>query len=65
MKKVVKYDASKVVFIEVGYSAIVHTIDHPNTSNYSDRPVKTSTVLSYDEITGEFETEFSLYKKLA
>jgi hypothetical protein len=62
-KKIVHYDRNKEIFIQVGYSAFVTPIDHPDSEHVSNhRTAQTSRVVSYDEATGEFETTNTLYK---
>lgn len=62
-KQVVKYDPKESKFIKIGYAAEVTPIDHPDEENVSNfLPVTTSTVIAYDETTGEFETRNTLYK---
>ena len=63
-KKEVMYNATPGFFIEVGLCAYVYTLDHPNTKNYSDRPVRTSTVLNHNKETGDFETQNTMYRKI-
>lgn len=62
-KPTVRYNATAGFFIEVGMPAFISTIDHPNTSNYADRSVKTSRVISHNEVTGDFETKNTKYVK--
>ena len=63
MKKVVHYDPSGFIcYIVEGEVAIVYPIDHPDTERVSNKkPVRTSTVVSYDKETGIFETLNTIY----
>lgn len=65
-KPVVHYDRSPSMYwIQVGFSAHVTPLDHPNHLEghrvTNGLPIRTSTVLSYDEETGEFETQNTKY----
>jgi hypothetical protein len=60
-KPVVHYDRSPSNYwIQVGHSAYVTPLNHPNHleghSVVNGLQIRTSTVISYDEATGEFET---------
>jgi hypothetical protein len=62
-KKIVHYDRNKEVFIQVGHSAFVTPIDHPDSERVTNTyTAQTSRVVNYDEATGEFETMNTLYK---
>lgn len=56
MKPVVKYRVFLPGHIVVGSRAIVFAIDHYNPMIPPNELVNTSTVQTYDEATGEFET---------
>ena len=47
--------------IRVGKNAIITTVDHPLLSN-SGGLSRTTEVLSYDKVTGDFETKNTIYK---
>lgn len=60
-KPVVRYDRSPSMYwIQVGNSAYVTPLDHPNHLEghhvTNGMQIRTSTVISYDKATGEFET---------
>ncbi len=63
-KAIVHYYADKGTFIKKGMGAMVYPVDHtsPHVSNSSF--CHTSKVIRYDEDTGEFETQNSIYKPL-
>lgn len=65
MKPIVKYKSSKVRHIVIGKSACVFPIDHPNPNGLvsNTKQIYTSTVLSYDKSTGDFETLNTRYVK--
>jgi hypothetical protein len=56
-KPVVKYRT--LVSCQVGKLAEVHTVNHPSSNNAG--PQQTSTVITYDEATGVFETQNTRY----
>lgn len=58
MKPTVKYKIA-TFFPEVGYRAWVYAINHPNF--FGERLLHTSSVLSVDKETGNFETLNTLY----
>lgn len=61
MKPCVHYDL--LVRCEAGERALVRPLDHPQRALVSNKSVAlTSTVLSYDPQTGEFETENTRYR---
>ena len=60
-KKVVLYWRHKGV-MKWGQSMIVYPINHPDEQVSNTKPVTTSTVMSFDEPTGEFETLNTVYK---
>lgn len=64
-KPIVQYRREDGFFINVGKCAYVTPIDHPNHleahSVTNGREVRTSTVLSYNKETGEFETRNTKY----
>lgn len=63
MKKVVHY--LKLHHAQVGSPAVIEPFDHPDKERVTNAQVTlTSTVERLDEKTGEFETEFSLYRPL-
>ena len=56
-KKVVQYVVSPHTYIREGESALVVPVDHPDTENVANGVhARTSTVVSYNTDTGEFET---------
>lgn len=63
-KKIVHYDRKSAIMINVGYAAIIETLDHPNCKNLKGEPVFTSKVIAHNEYTGEFETLNTLYKPI-
>ena len=63
IKQRVKYDGSKGFHIQVGMSALIHPIDHPSYRVSNGSLTQTSTVLSYDEETGVFETLNTIYER--
>ncbi len=60
-KKIVHYFAHVDNWIKVGGRAAVLPADHPIQDGFINDIVATSTVLSFDSITGTFETENSIY----
>lgn len=62
-KKIVHYVPADIdIFpIRVGYSAFVYPKDHTSPFISNRGLSKTSTVVSYDENTGQFETLNSIY----
>lgn len=62
-KKIVHYaPADADIFpIRVGYSTFVYPKDHTSSLISNKSLSKTSTVISYDEVTGQFETLNSVY----
>lgn len=57
-KQVVQYESA----FFVGDRAYVIPVDHPDTVNVRNGQLATtSTVLNHDEVTGCFETEFTIY----
>lgn len=65
MKPIVKYKASEPHHIVLGGSACVFPINHPNPHGMvsNTKQIYTSTVLSYDRSTGDFETLNTRYVK--
>jgi hypothetical protein len=63
-KKIVHYKAHPDNHILVGGRACVLPTDHPIQIDEFDEVVATSTVLRYDEKTGEFETENTIYQRI-
>ena len=61
-KPVVKYKPIPNCPIVVGYKASVVVSDHPAAYLNAEEWVSTSTVVSYDEATGVFETMNTIYK---
>lgn len=62
-KQTVHYVAAdaEIFPIRVGYAAFVYPKDH-TSQNISNKSLsRTSTVISYDETTGQFETLNSIY----
>jgi hypothetical protein len=65
-KQVVQYRVTPYQYIQVGESAVVIPVDHPDTELVTNgQAALTSEVLSYDTETGEFETKNTLYKVVA
>ena len=62
MKKVVHYVKYGLSSIIEGHSAVVLAIDHPDFQEQTF--VRTSRVIKYDELTGEFETLNTIYKPM-
>lgn len=60
-KPVVEYVLARMNKVEVGYPAYIHVFGHP--AAYLDKAhyVITSAVVSYDENTGDFETQNTKY----
>lgn len=66
-KKVVQY--TEVQFFGpayggqiIGNRALVTPVDHPDTENVTNgKPALTTAVVSYDEVTEQFETHNTLY----
>lgn len=59
-KKIVRY--SQLLYCKVGDSALVIPVDHPDAAYVSNEDIaRTSTVVSYDEVTEQFETLNTLY----
>ena len=50
--------------IKIGAGAIVCPVDHTSYLVSNETCVWTSTVLNYDEYTGIFETEYTIYQPL-
>jgi hypothetical protein len=63
-KKVVHYRRDFNYYINVGQGASVYPVDHPSAFVSNMRICHTSTVLWYDETTGEFETKYTKYVPL-
>lgn len=61
-KKIVHYKKDSDVHIYVGASAVVFPIDHPGPLVSNTKYIQTSTVISYNRATGEFETLNTIYK---
>lgn len=62
MKQVVHYTPTTVDRIQVGDGAWVYPTDHPSYLVSNKHGCHTSKVLSYDEVTGVFETLNTVYK---
>lgn len=60
-KPTVRYTPSQMDYINVGQGACVFPVDHPSDLVTNQRVCHTSTVLWYDNITGEFETKNTKY----
>lgn len=60
-KKVVQYKTGPGQYIRVGQRAIVWPIDHYSELVSNEKAVMTSVVLSYDAVTGNFETQNTIY----
>lgn len=61
LKQVVLY--TDLLDCVVGCSATVIPLDHPSYRVINGRLCYTSEVLSYDPVTGDFETRNTLYKR--
>jgi hypothetical protein len=61
MKKTVRYDRKKGAIIKTGQHAFVFPVDHDSVYVTNTKVAMTSLVVKYDETTGEFETQNSLY----
>lgn len=61
-KTIVHYDVSKSHAISEGHGAYIFPVDHPSNLVSNSAYCFTSTVVKYDPISGEFETENTLYK---
>lgn len=62
-KKVVHYHANSLGHVNVGHSAILAPVDHPDTDRVSNTTFSvTSPVVRYDSGTGEVETVNTIYK---
>ena len=61
-KQIVHYTPTDHDYIKVGDSANVYPTDHTSFLVSNSRICHTSQVLSYDEVTGVFETLNSIYK---
>ena len=60
-KQVVRYSGLLFTPI-VGQSATVYPVDHPDMERVTNGQMAyTSSVVSYDETTGQFETQNTLY----
>jgi hypothetical protein len=64
VKPIVHYVPYKYGSIEEGLPARVIAINHPSHLINPGEVVTTSTVQTYDEATGSFETKNSIYKLL-
>jgi hypothetical protein len=62
-KPVVKYQPLSVAKIEVGLPAVVIAEDHYSHLIFPGEVVRTSTVLQYDEESGDFETRNTFYRR--
>lgn len=61
-KKTVQYNNKKEFWIKQGQSAFIFPVDHPDTERVSNTAfARTSTVVSYNEVTGIFETVNTIY----
>ena len=60
-KKIVHYAPADIFPIRIGYSAFVYSKDHTSSLVSNKSLSKTSTVVSHDEVTGQFETLNSVY----
>lgn len=63
-KPVVKYSMTQYSFVELGQRASVLAFEHPGNEvmEAGTKEVLTSTVIKYDEDTGDFETRNTLYQ---
>lgn len=65
MKKIVYYHPNKHTDkIVVGGSAYIIPVNHPGPFVSNKDIAVTSEVMSYDEVTGEFETRNTIYKPI-
>lgn len=60
-KPIVRYSESYSSMIEVGSGAVVRPIDHPGSLVSNTKHVHTSPVITYDPVSGVFETQNTLY----
>ena len=60
-KKVVQYKTGPGQYIRVGQRAIVWPIDHYSDMVSNEKAVMTSLVLSFNKVTGSFETQNTIY----
>ena len=58
----VQYKNVKGTFIRVGLSAMVFPLNHKSSYASNTCLVNTSLVLSYDKVTGNFETQNTFYE---
>jgi hypothetical protein len=61
-KPVVEYRIVSQGMIHVGHRATVVAINHPSWLHEPEKLVHTSTVISYNALTGDFETFNSRYQ---
>lgn len=62
MKKVVRYDKNSDSWVEIGKSAFIYPIDHPDAARVSNvKLIQTSRVVYHDKSTGVFETLNTMY----
>ena len=59
-KQIAYYEEDVNDYINVGHRASVFCKTHPR-QELSNRPIHTSLVLAYDEVTGTFETQNTIY----
>ena len=61
-KPVVHYVGKPQFWGELGHGAFIYPMDHPDTENVTNlKQARTSSVLSYDPITGRMETMNTVY----
>ncbi len=60
-KKIVHYKAGPGQYIRVGKCAVVWPIDHYSDMVSNEKAVITSLVLSFNKVTGGFETQNTIY----
>jgi len=63
-KQVVSYRPTMADVIQVGNSAWINPIDHPSEYVSNKSLARTSKVISFDEKTGVFETQNTVYVPL-
>jgi hypothetical protein len=61
-KKIVHYVGKPIFYGEMEHGAFIYPMDHPDTENVSNmKQARTSSVLSYDPVTGRMETLNTVY----
>lgn len=60
-KRIVRYKTGPGQYIRVGKQAVIWPIDHYSELVSNEKAVVTSIVISYDTVTGNFETQNTKY----